>query len=138
MKRYIAIALFSIAALAEANRAMAQEQPVKSNVPFAFTVGGRTLPAGAYTITSLEPRALTVQSDDSRFMAILAVSHGNSPSPDAKLVFTKYGDRYFLHEVRCAQIDINATVHTSSQEKHVRSQAREAELQSEEVLVAAR
>ena len=136
MKRILAIALFGIAALAGAS-AFAQEQAVKSTIPFAFTVGGRTLPAGAYTISSINPSSLMVQSDDSRYMAFTTVSHGNNPSSDGKLVFTKYGDQYFLHEVRCAQLDINSTVPTSKQEKRIRARAQEAKLASEEVMVAA-
>jgi hypothetical protein len=137
MKRNLAVALFSIAALTGAGSALAQDQAVRSTVPFAFSVGDKQLPADTYTITSSEPGTLTIRSSDGRFAAITTKTNGDNPSANNKLIFTKYGNQYFLHEVRCAQVDIDALIPTSKQEKRARERAQEARLQGEEVMVAA-
>jgi len=70
-------------------------------------------------------------------VAITTASRGDNPSKKGELVFTKYGDQYFLHEVRCLSVDINAQVPTSKQEKRARTEVAKVG-GGEEVLIAAR
>jgi|SRR5882724_1665356 len=74
-----------------------------ANIPFSFVVGGRTLPAGEYTIkpNRRNPEVWLVQSRDGHASAIfttmaVASIEGQEKS---KLVFHKYGDRYFLSQI---------------------------------------
>ena len=138
MKRTPAIALFALSCLGVAARVIAQEPAVQANVPFQFTVGGRLMPADTYTITSPDHGLIAIQSSDKHSAIVTTASFdGNRPTKGADLVFTKYGDKYFLHEVQSAQIaGLNAKIPATKLEKEVRLQALNG--QGQPVLIAAR
>ncbi|WP_353068705.1 hypothetical protein RBB75_16395 [Tunturibacter empetritectus] len=127
MKNLTAIALFVAAGIATAGSAMAQDHKVTASVPFNFTVNGRTLPAGNYTIgnDSNSPRMLTI-ADRQKGVALMAITvPDNSSSADNKLVFHHYGNQYFLSEIRTANGSMSCHLTTSKQEKRARTQAQE-------------
>ena len=111
MKRFFNIPLFMIMfAGVLAINAHAQSsgaQRVIANIPFAFSVGKTTLPAGRYTITVLNPssdrKILQIRSLDGRSTAMVFTTGiiGN-PSDDAKLVFERDGDRYAFAQAQLA------------------------------------
>jgi hypothetical protein len=140
MKRNIAIALFAVSTLAAAGKAVAQEPAVQATVPFEFTVGGRMLPAGAYTITSSESGVIMIRNADDHFWAITTASHSNQESSrGSELVFDKYEDKYFLHEVICSKdAALNVEVPKSKLEKQVRVQEAKYGEVPEVVLIASR
>jgi len=76
---------------------------VVSNVPFDFIVGDKALPAGEYQVTPATPSGGVVMirsSDGHRGAVRLTNSIGpEKNSYEAKLVFHRYGDKYFLSEV---------------------------------------
>jgi hypothetical protein len=77
---------------------------MRATIPFDFTVGDETLPAGTYTVAAINTHGLLmIRSEDySRGKFINAYAKQAEESPwSAKLVFRKYGDLYFLAEV-CA------------------------------------
>jgi hypothetical protein len=137
MKRNFAIALLALSTLATGGKAVAQEPAVKATVPFEFTVGGRLMPAATYTITS-SSGVLVIQSADRHFVAITTAGYDDRTiTGGGKLVFNKYGDQYFLHEVLCPAASMHAWIAPSKLEKRV--QIQEAKLSgAEPVLVAAR
>ncbi len=76
---------------------------VRADVPFQFIVGDKTLPAGKYDVASIntEGDALSIRSADCRNTAVRLT---NSIEPkknntEARLVFHRYGQRYFLAEI---------------------------------------
>ena len=82
--------------------AYAQTVNLKADVPFNFIIRGATLPAGEYTIKGLgdgsviavrgpNPKANTIVRSQ-RCASINAVKR-------SKLVFHRYGDRYFLAQL---------------------------------------
>ncbi len=78
-----------------------------ANIPFAFTVGKTTLPAGRYSITVVNPssdrKVLQVRSLEGRASAMIQTNSLNSHANDnAKLVFERYDDRYFFSEAQMA------------------------------------
>ena len=82
-------------------------QKVVANIPFAFSVGKANLPAGKYTITVLnnssDRKILQIRSDDGRASAmVLTTGVTGIATDDAKLVFDRYGDRYFFAQARLA------------------------------------
>jgi hypothetical protein len=85
----------------------ANAQRVLANIPFTFSVGKTTLPAGRYTIAVLNPssdrKILQIRSADGRASAVILTTgiQGNA-SDDAKLVFDRYGDRYFFAQAQMA------------------------------------
>ena len=99
MKRIFAIALFAASSLAAAGNLSAQNHQMKANIPFAFTMGSKTLPAGSYTISSLTPYTVTVRNNQNRMAAASAVYGNDKQSAKSVLVFNRYGDQYFLKEI---------------------------------------
>ncbi len=103
----IAIMIISGIGAISAQAQTGSSQAIKANVPFAFTVGEKTLPAGTYTVRILNPtsdrKALQIRSEDGRASAIIQTSGVNAPSADnAKLVFRRYGERYFFAQAQMA------------------------------------
>lgn len=104
MKKQIAVAVALLAAAIAAGPSYAQHMGLKGNIPFAFQVGNKTMPAGDYWIQRL-------LADDGSFQLIRRTdSSANALTPtipvDAKngqsdpvLVFHKYGNTYFLAEI---------------------------------------
>ncbi|HKR12510.1 MAG TPA: hypothetical protein VJT15_10660 [Pyrinomonadaceae bacterium] len=86
-------------------------QTIRANIPFAFNVGQQRLPAGVYTVSILNPTsdrtALQIRSADGKANAIVQTVGASkclagSNLDDAKLVFRRYGDRYFFAEAQLA------------------------------------
>ena len=103
MKRFINLSLATmILASALTIGAQAQSssaQRVIATIPFSFTAGHKTLPAGKYTITVLNPssdrKVLQIRSMDGRSSVIVQTNGVISAVADnAKLVFDRYGDTY--------------------------------------------
>jgi hypothetical protein len=97
----IAIIILIGALTATAQAQTSNSQRVLANIPFAFNVGKTTLPAGKYAITVVNPtsdrRVLQIRSADGRSTAMtLTTSVAAKASDDAKVVFHRYGDRYFF------------------------------------------
>jgi hypothetical protein len=80
-------------------------------VPFNFVVGETTLPAGEYTI---EPSsigtaaALLIRSAEGHMGVTFFANpvEANAIQAEAKVVFNRYGDRYFLAQVWTPEINI--------------------------------
>jgi hypothetical protein len=76
---------------------------VVANIPFEFSVGYKTMAAGEYSVRTVSSAgdALMIQSADGTSSAV-RLSDATERAKDkshARLVFHKYGDRYFLAEV---------------------------------------
>jgi hypothetical protein len=69
-------------------------------IPFAFSVGGKVLPAGEYRV-SCEAQIIRIQSKDSKKVATTLPIRtvGTKPTDQVKLTFKRYGDDYQLSEV---------------------------------------
>jgi len=76
-----------------------------ASIPFEFTIGNQTLPAGDYTIRFVNQdsgrNSLLIKSTDGRVnrMVMMNTAQKGSAQEKASLVFNQYGDRYFLAEV---------------------------------------
>ena len=90
----VAIAFATAVVSAQAQSA----KTVISNIPFEFIVADRTLPAGEYRVNRSIGNALKISTSDA---AAFRLTNEIEPSKDrrARLVFHRYGDRYFLAEV---------------------------------------
>lgn len=91
--------------LAAAGAVHAQTLTVTASVPFKFVVSGRTMPAGRYTLDELGPaHTLVIRQDGTKAAAIAtpgAVEELRPGGPN-QLVFHRYGNRYFLAQIRVA------------------------------------
>lgn len=76
---------------------------IKATIPFEFSVGSQTLPAGKYILKPLNNNGLLViQGADDHHLAAIINTSGVQAIPgqeQARLVFRKYGDQYFLGQV---------------------------------------
>jgi hypothetical protein len=88
-------------AVAASLPAYAQSDQVKAHVPFAFSVSNSSMPAGDYTLLRLSQSSWIVRNDNVRNAIVTAARPDgtNSDETVAKLVFTKYGEHYFLSRV---------------------------------------
>ena len=95
--------LFVLAVILLATTARAQQNAVKADVPFDFTVGDRAYPAGEYTLKSTSYDAGIIRLDNTQeaiagFVSSNPCANG-APSKETKLVFHRIGGRYFLYRV---------------------------------------
>jgi hypothetical protein len=75
---------------------------VKVNIPFEFSAGKTTLPAGMYTIKRMSADNVTLRSEDGKSSVILNAPVTNSsgdPNAVERVVFEQYGDQYALSQI---------------------------------------
>jgi hypothetical protein len=129
MKNILAIALVLASTLATAGTLSAQDHRIQANVPFSFTVGDQILPAGTYTIGSnpSTPDVLTLTNWEKN-VNVITIGRANQSNPERanSLVFHKYGDRYFLSQIRSEGASVNVDLTATKAEKRARDQAQEA------------
>ena len=124
MKRLPVMALVVLAGAFTAASLQAQNHEVRADVPFSFAVGSKQLPAGHYTfltgpryttvIPNTDNEVLTLSKTEEAFHAVGRLNI---------LVFNKYGDDYFLREIRSPSIAMNVEIPQSKLEKQIRVQA---------------
>ena len=117
MNRIVIIAL-ALASFGTVHSASAQTPITQADIPFSFSVNGVVLPAGHYVVGVLSPCMLKVWSPG-QASAAMVLSHagGKQANGVSKLVFEKYGDQYFLHEVVYPLSFIDAVITPSKQEE---------------------
>ena len=101
---YTALAMMFLIGMISVNSAKAQNsghQQLTASIPFAFSVGKTTLPAGEYIVSVVNPnsdqRILQIKSRDGRSSTVLQTTGVNGKTQETgKLVFHRYGDRYFF------------------------------------------
>jgi hypothetical protein len=97
----LAVALVLFGGLAQAQTAY---QEVQSTIPFEFTVGKRTFPAGNYTLlrsSSINPQMLTLRDSRGHNLAVFLTNPVESTTvPERpRLTFYVDGGRYRLAQV---------------------------------------
>ncbi len=128
---YLAATLISMGS------ACAHAQAPAFKVPFDFTVGNKALPAGTYQVSHVGTNAILIRSKDGRLGAMTTTDADDKESYGVgKLIFTKYGNQYFLHEVLCSDLAMNVEIPKSRREKRARIQ--EAQLPHSETVAALR
>jgi len=129
MKNIATIALFIATTFIAAGSAPAQDHLVKATVPFSFTVGDQTLPSGTYSIGSgvNPPYVLAIRNSDKNVSILtLARPDQDNHASDNTLVFHRYGNQYFLSQIRSDGASMNIHFPTSKAEKRAKTQVEEA------------
>ncbi len=133
MKKITVTALLTLAGFLTAGSALAQTgHETRVNVPFAFVVGNKVLPAGNYHIESVTSptsanEVLIQDVDHPRFAVIVRGTDGSwqvlpaSIASHGRLVFDQYGDDRFLREIRGPLGAVNVDIPISPAEKHVQN-----------------
>ena len=92
-----------VLALLAATQAVRAQEPVLVKVPFEFTAGNIALPAGEYRVQDLRAGSsvlLIQRTDASASMVVTSIAvSANGPQDKTKLIFHRYGHRYFLAQV---------------------------------------
>jgi hypothetical protein len=103
---YIRLTMLGMAVALLMVSAQAQYQArLVANIPFDFTVGDKTMLAGWYTIKPVSDSGLRskllIRSEDGRSVTTVDVSpvQAKEIQTEAKLLFNRYGDQYFLSQV---------------------------------------
>jgi hypothetical protein len=117
------IALVGLGLLLATASASAQTVELKANIPFNFIVNKAELPAGAYSLKrqSTNETVMLIQSTDRQTAKMLLPHACISPQPStqSKLVFHRYGDRYFLSQVWTAGSDQGRELPKSPRETEI-------------------
>ena len=95
-----------------------------AQVPFDFMVSGKMIPAGECDIKAVDTNGLvlSVHNFDARKGALVSASRGEAGSNKTVLVFTHYGDRYFLSSIQIEGSNSSYKLPVSSAERELRAQ----------------
>jgi hypothetical protein len=96
LKSLVAVGIVAVVAAASVPVEAAE---VSCRIPFSFTVNGKTLPEGNYSVsTSTATGTLFIRGYGTGAFVMTNRVDSRQPS-EAKLVFHKYGDQYILRQV---------------------------------------
>jgi hypothetical protein len=90
-----------VALILTAAPALAQTHAISATIPFDFVVAKQNLPAGEYHVVTNGPFMQLVRWDVAGAPGLITMYVNGSPGSDqsARLIFNRYGDRYFLSRV---------------------------------------
>jgi hypothetical protein len=128
-KSFLRITGMLALAFLAATQTVRAQQPLIANVPFEFTAGDKMLPAGEYRVQKSSdgsPALLIQRTDGSAVTYVQSSGVELNPNQQAqsKLVFHRYGDRYFLSQVWRADTLRGRELPKSVQEKEQALAAR--------------
>ncbi len=134
MSKFRAAIIFAILASGSAVlQAHGQTKRVRVDVPFAFEVGSNHFAPGIYFLTDAREHVLSVSGPSSDALVLDRQETSGSPSTNSKVVFYRYGDRYFLREVWTK----GNTDHLRCFESKAERQAKESQQAADRASVAA-
>jgi len=130
------IRISMLAALA-AGLVQAQSAKLTADVPFQFVVNNQTLPAGPYHVDVFTNISVVkIQPEDGRPIALMANNTSSwDPQKVSKLVFHRYGNRYFLAEIWTRGSDSGRQIAPTNLERELKAQKS---MPRSQVLVAMR
>ena len=137
---YGALTILAVALMIGVTMSQAQSR-VRANVPFAFSLEQTSMAAGGYEISSTDERVLTVrnlETGQARFLIAsmhVEASHA-SGTPNARLVFNKYGDQYFLSQIWDGQSQSGIALSESKREKELKMASTNPSNGPETVIIA--
>jgi hypothetical protein len=99
-------------------------QVIKAQVPFDFIVNGSVLPAGECAIEAQGngQTHLMVSSGSHSVYVLPNATESSAVSTETKLVFHRYGDRYFLSSISREGNNRGYALPTGKAEKEMRAQ----------------
>ena len=116
---------------------------MRVTIPFEFTVKGKTLPAGDYEVQRIndEPIGVLIRNLHNKHEDVVFETEpkiDRSITKRDELIFTRYGDSYFLSEVVTAGEQTGEEVYPSHRERELkREMMSRNQAQPETVTVAA-
>src|SRR5207245_10647178 len=138
-KRLLVMAGLLVFASMAATQVVRADEPMLVNIPFAFTAGNATLPAGEYRVQKLDGNSAVVlircSDATASAMVVTHAAQAKELQTESKLIFNQYGNRYFLSQVWTAGSIRGRQLVKSPQAKEI-SQVARIETKSEFTLVA--
>ncbi len=115
---------------------------IQTNIPFDFTAGESSLRAGIYAVEMISDNAVRVRSIDGKKSVLLltsATEPGRTQKP-ARIIFNRYGDRYFLSQAWMSAGDVGRELHPSGAERRMAKEfsLAKGDAKSQKVQVAVR
>jgi hypothetical protein len=99
MHAYVMAASLGLVTLG-ASTVGAQPSELQAVVPFGFSVGSTAFAAGAYRVERLgSNHTLAVRNDHAALIVLAQSGESAPPGKSARLVFHRYGNRYYLRGV---------------------------------------
>lgn len=119
---FMLLGLLTVAGLSSAQAQISHR--LEADIPFKFTVGDTTLPAGKYYIKQpgdTDLQALEISSADGKvsIFALVENAQSNKTPSKSELVFDRYGDRDFLRQVWESGHQFGAELPKSHSEKRI-------------------
>ncbi len=139
------IVMMTVAGVSTARAQTSSATQLTANIPFEFSVGNQTMPAGEYTVRCTNPasdmKVLQLRRSDRHASATAAMVQTSSvigKTQVAKLVFNRYGDRYFFSQAWMPSDNIGMQASKSRSEKHIARELAANRKAKESVTIAAR
>jgi hypothetical protein len=131
--------LFAVALTLLVTTASAQTVNVKAKIPFNFVVNRATMPAGEYVLESMDRDGgvLGIRGSNAKGMSLVISNACESlkAATHSKLIFHRYGSRYFLSQVWIAGNNRGRELRPSAREIEV---AKDFSVQEVVLMVARR
>ena len=135
-----------LAAALSAAGAFAQSNAVTANVPFAFSIHNKVLPAGRYYVEGITsgqmPEGILVRNIDHPEYAVLELTSSSSVQPlpthpaiGDRLVFDNRAGQYFLRGMRSQSNAVIVELPMTKSEKNAESQKEVAQRTQTAVIV---
>jgi hypothetical protein len=117
-----ALVFATLFAVSTATAQSSSNQQLIADIPFAFSAGSQTLAAGKYIVRVTNPasdqKVVRIRSLDGSKSTVLQMHSVNGKAQDgARLVFHRYGDRYFLAQAWTAADSIGMEAPKSRTER---------------------
>jgi hypothetical protein len=135
--------IFLVGSLAVAAQAQTIGAKLIADIPFEFSAGNQKLPAGKYVVSVINPSSdqtvLRIRSIDGHNGTVLLMHpvEGNVQD-DARLLFRRYGDRYFLAQVWSSANSIGMEAPAFRAERNLARERPGIKPQTKSVAVTAR
>ena len=129
MKKLVSVVVIGsvLVLVAAAVQAQLPGTPIRASIPFDFMVRGKVLPAGNYEVSRIndDPIGLMIRNLDQKHDTVMfetePVYMRRTPGKNM-LVFNRYGDTYFLSEIKTASENTAREAYPSRAERHLQQQ----------------
>ena len=96
------------------------QSTARANVPFAFKVGTKVMPAGTYTVQGRVGSDIIMVHNVQTGISALALGRRESPAKKTdKLIFHRYGSQYFLSAILGSKGSQSVVLPAGSQEREL-------------------
>jgi hypothetical protein len=137
------IVLLTVAGLSTAQAQASGTTELRASIPFEFSIGNQTMPAGEYVVRSTNPssdlKVLQLRSRDGRTSVMVRTNNviGDTQGA-AKLVFNRYGDQYFFAQAWLPADSTGMQASRSRNEKRIARELAGIKPSKESVAISAR